>query len=269
MVKNVIQHEYTQSIFNFDNLIERILYIERSFTDVIIENLGQLFNIFYMFGISLIILKFLKKGFESYILRLGDPDTPPGELLIRMGKAIFISIAFIPLYDIMVKVIIEIVGLVMDLFASTVLDVDFLLSALVSTNLLGNFFVIVFTIGFYMIAFQFIVRGFELMMLRVGVPWACVGLLDSDDGFFAPYVKKIFQEGATMVVQIVLIQFALLLFMSTGDIFVKLLSFGAIFTAIKTPKILSEFMIASGGGGAAGKLHTTFRAVDVISTALR
>ena len=43
-----------------------------------------LFEILLGFGVSLIILKFLKKGFECYVMWTdGDPDSEPTNLILR------------------------------------------------------------------------------------------------------------------------------------------------------------------------------------------
>ena len=45
-----------------------------------------LFEILLGFGVSLIILKFLKKGFECYVMWTdGDPDSEPIQLIIRFA----------------------------------------------------------------------------------------------------------------------------------------------------------------------------------------
>ena len=42
------------------------------------------------------------------------------------------------------------------------------------------------------------------MILRVGVPVACTGLLDNDKGVFRSYMMKFFQSAFSVAVQIVL-----------------------------------------------------------------
>ena len=50
---------------------------------------GTLSDILLGFGVSLVILKFLKKGFECYVLWTdGDPDNEPIALVIRFVQAV-------------------------------------------------------------------------------------------------------------------------------------------------------------------------------------
>ncbi|MDD4511230.1 MAG: DUF6102 family protein, partial [Oscillospiraceae bacterium] len=58
-----------------------------------------LFDILLGFGVSLIILKFLKKGFECYVMWTdGDPDSEPAYLVIRFIQAIAVAVCFPVMY---------------------------------------------------------------------------------------------------------------------------------------------------------------------------
>jgi len=45
-----------------------------------------------------------------------------------------------------------------------------------------------------------------MLIIRMGFLLACIGLLDSDKGVFAPYLKKLFVICMTAVVQIFLLR---------------------------------------------------------------
>ena len=47
-------------------------------------------------------------------------------------------------------------------------------------------FGLVFVIVYFILYFQFLMRGLEILILRVGMPLACVGLIDNDKGVFKP-----------------------------------------------------------------------------------
>ena len=59
-----------------------------------------LFDILLGFGVSLIILKFLKKGYGCYVMWTdGDPDSEPAGLVIRFIEAVVIAVCFPLLYS--------------------------------------------------------------------------------------------------------------------------------------------------------------------------
>ncbi len=55
----------------------------------------------------------------------------------------------------------------------------------------------VFIIMFFVLYVRFIGRGIELLILRIGAPFVCVGLLDSDKGVFTAYAPKLLQTSLT------------------------------------------------------------------------
>lgn len=69
-------------------LVPMTLYAEKYMATLLGTNgFKEIFNIFFGFGISLIVLKFLKKGFETYVLWTeGDADAHPILLLTNFFK---------------------------------------------------------------------------------------------------------------------------------------------------------------------------------------
>ena len=65
-----------------------------------------LFDYFYGVGMSLLVLKFLYKGFNTYILWSdGDPDSEPITLLTGFVSAMFIATSFPTLYGWLAEII--------------------------------------------------------------------------------------------------------------------------------------------------------------------
>lgn len=63
------------------------------------DGFTEVFKVFFGLGISLIVLKFLKKGFETYILWTeGDADADPLLLLTNFFKALAVAVSFPVLY---------------------------------------------------------------------------------------------------------------------------------------------------------------------------
>ena len=59
-----------------------------------------LFDLFFNLGIALIVLKFLKKGFDVYVLveTDGDPDLDPLTYVVSFLRALVVTISFPILY---------------------------------------------------------------------------------------------------------------------------------------------------------------------------
>jgi hypothetical protein len=154
-----------------------------------------LFNLFFGFGVSLIVLKFLKKGFDVYIgWHDGDPDADPLSLVIGFLRALAIAVCFPILYDTLISVtesmINQTIGFINDLVnqQSIIDQIVNIISNSIFQAIAGLIVVIVYLILWV----QFMMRGIEMMVMRIGLPIVCTGLIDSDKGIFAPYFKEVF-----------------------------------------------------------------------------
>ena len=197
-----------------------------------------LFEILLGFGVSLIILKFLKKGFECYVMWTdGDPDSEPVYLVIRFIQAVAVAVCFPVLYGWMADITTSLTDeLLAAIGAATDYDWMAWVNGLSSAGIVTAIFGLVFVISYFMLYFQFLMRGLEIMILRIGVPVACVGLLDNDKGVFKNYMMKFFQSAFSVVVQITLCKLGVGMMMNMSVFW----GIACIVLAIKTPPVLKR-----------------------------
>ena len=209
-----------------------------------------LFEILLGFGVSLIILKFLKKGFECYVMWTdGDPDSEPIQLIIRFVQAIAVAVCFPVMYGWLADITEKLTNqLITAIGASTNYDWQAWVNGLSSAGLVTAIFGLVFVICYFILYFQFLMRGVEIMILRIGLPLACTGLLDNDKGVFKTYLTKFFQSTVAVMVQISLCKLGVGMMMNVGINLNVFWGIACLVLAIKTPRFLSEFMVPRGGG---------------------
>lgn len=241
-----------ESLFN-DFLISTMdtaFFSEKSMQSYIGGNVidfNTVYNVIFSFGISLIILKFLKKGIETYLLwQNGEATNSVGGLLLRFVEAMIFAIGFPFIYKIGIDVAKDfgnsvLSALSVDTSANSLITT--LITLITSSGLFTAILVIILLILIVILYIQLLKRGIEILVLRLGVPIACVGLLDSNNGVFSPYVKKFFQNVITVVVQVFLIKLVLLLILG-GNLFFAI----ACCLLALSPKFLQEFALASPGG---------------------
>lgn len=225
-----------------------------------------LFDILLGFGVSLIILKFLKKGFECYVMWMdGDPDTEPAYLVIRFIQAIAVAVCFPAMYDWLAEITQSLTDELMTaISADTNYDWQAWVNGISSLGLVTAIFGLIFVICYFVLYFQFLMRGLEIMILRIGLPLACVGLLDSDKGVFKSYINKFFQSTLAVMVQICLCKLGVGMMMNVSVMNI-LWGIACIVLAIKTPRFLSEFMVPTGGG--AGVINNVYHSVRLVGMA--
>lgn len=226
-----------------------------------------LFDILLGFGVSLIILKFLKKGFETYVMWTdGDPDVEPTHLVIRFIQAIAVAVCFPVLYRWLAEITQGLTDELMSAIgAATNYDWRAWVNGLSSLGLVTAIFGLIFVVCYFVLYFQFLMRGLEIMILRIGLPLACVGLLDNDKGVFKTYINKFFQSTLAVVVQICLCKLGVGMMMNVGINMNIFWGIACIVLAIKTPRFLSEFMVPTGGG--AGVINNMYHSVRLVGMA--
>lgn len=212
------------------------------------------------FALCLIILKFLKKGFDIYILWTeGESDTPPLTFIVYFVRAMVVVISTTVLWDWVIDIAKS--------FGSSLLNAmsfqnTFTLTTAIVNYATGGIFNaivgLVAIILFFILYIQFIMRGFEIWILKLGFPIACVGLVQADGGAFKSYFEKILKSMITVIVQIILCKLALLLIASSQFIYM----IAAIILAIKTPKFLQDIMLVS-GGGFGGAINTASKTIEL------
>jgi hypothetical protein len=210
-----------------------------------------LFDILLGFGVSLIILKFLKKGFECYVMWTdGDPDSEPTYLIIRFIQAIAVAVCFPVMYGWLADITQNLTDqLLTAIGASTNYSWQAWVDGISTLGLVTAIFGLVFVICYFILFFQFLMRGLEIMILRIGLPLACVGLLDNDKGVFKNYLNKFFQSTFSVVVQICLCKLGVGMMMNVGINMNIFWGIACLVLAIKTPRFLADFMVPIGGGG--------------------
>jgi len=220
-----------------------------------------LFEILLGVGVSLIILKFLKKGFECYVLWTdGDPDADPTNLVIRFMQAMVVAVSFPVLYGWLAEIVQNLTDqLLAAIGASTNYSWQAWVDGISTLGIVTAIFGLVFIICYFLLYFQFLMRGLELLILRVGIPVACVGLIDNDKGIFKSYMNKFFQTALAVIVQICLCKLGVGMMLNMHIFW----GIACLILAIKTPKFLSEFLVPSGGGGS-GVINNAYHSVRLM-----
>lgn len=244
------------------DLIPMTLYADRYMTAVSGTNIVEvLFDIVLGFGVSLIILKFLKKGFSCYVLWTdGDPDTEPTALILRFIEAMVIAVSFPVMYGWIAQITEELTGQILSAVGgSSDYNWQAWANGFASLGITTAVFGLIFVICYFMLYFQFLMRGLEILILRIGMPMACVGLLDNDKGVFKQYMNKFWQSTLAVLIQICLCKLGVGMMMNIGVNMNLFWGLACMVLAIKTPSFLREFLLTTGGGG--GVINNVYHSV--------
>lgn len=274
---------------NVSNLASDGLNVIQYLDDMFKVNIsGGLSSVFMGVGTSLLMLGFIKKGFETYISYTdGDPDSNPLHLLVLFGKALIVLLCFDTVYNWIVSVITSLSSQALTTIrnASNTNWTDWAKAMYVQdngANILGGVLVLIFCVIYYVAYFSVVKNGVEIFILKLGMPVACVGLLNADKGIFKNYMMSFIKAFVTILVKMILLQISVSIITVSAsiggarqdDLFTKcfglLIGIACASLALSTPKLLAEFMVpSSGGGSVVNKAYYTANAASKVINAVK
>ena len=121
--------------------------------------------------------------------QIGDPDENPLNVVIGFVKAMIVMICFGFIYTQFVSIF---YGIYNDLLMGMTGSLDSVVPEYknLGLNVFGAFLYLVIAVQLTLLYFQFLTRGFEMLILRLGIPFACIGLLNANQGAFKGYIQK-------------------------------------------------------------------------------
>jgi len=235
------------------------------------ESIRNTYLFLYGFACSLVILKFLFKGFQIYILwRDGDADASPRDMMMGAIEAGVVMVSFPYLYDQASDVFIYLAkGIMGNLGISEGLGIQTVAGVITTGGFLIVLLLLIFAIMVFIMWITLIKRGIELLILRLGVPFAAVGLIDSDMGAFKGYMQIFLKAAFTTVIQVGLLSWAFRV-AGTFEFANLMIAIAIISAAFATPLMMQQFLVATGGnGGVTQKVYSAGMAARAIRSLVR
>lgn len=236
------------------NLFYLVFMIENEFNNggiVTSVDFDAIFRTIYSWAVVVLIVIFAKKMIECYMMWSGgDPDISPLALVVNFVKALVVMVCFSFLYKTFVTIGND---FFISIINSTSIKIESLSGEIGKFASVGLFSILCLTSLAFLylgIIFQMIMRGVEVLILRVVMPFACVGLLNSDGGAFSVMVKKFLQNLLTVTMQVALIYISI--FTMMGSHLIYSIAIGIV--ALKTPQFLQEFMAVRQGRSVSSRI---------------
>lgn len=236
-------------------------------------------NTIYSFTFYLIILKFVKKILDVYALQTdGDANGEIMVLITNFCKAMVIAMSFTTIWgwilDIVYDFSMQLLNSIQwvsdggiphtdNVFYQLFLSMKEACEGVEKGNAVFVI-IIVFTFLSFILMIVQIKNGIELWILRLGIPLACCGLLDADQGIFKQYTKVFLKGILTIPIQLVLLNIGCFLMnvalarapeglsnlLVLGlTVLLGIVACSFLIAAFFIPKLLSEFLVPKQGGG--------------------
>ena len=248
LIQNFISGSESTLNSIFNSMLNLVFFIERELMYIpqgaILAQAKVDFNAIYQvvfnFATYLLVIVFIAKAIKTYfMMREGDNEQNPVQLVIGMLKAVIIMICFKEIYTIGVGIVEE--------FLNSILSVMPLkntnLAEALSNNIQGGIFTavacLVLLICWLLLICQFIMKGIELLVMRIAIPIASIGLLNSDGGVFPDYIRSFLMTAFTIVIQLALLNVSILTLLTNKLIY----GIAIAIVAVNTPMIMSKYMV--------------------------
>lgn len=248
LIQNFISGSTSTLNSIFNSMLNLVFFIERELT--YIQNgttsstynvdFNQIYKIIFNYATYLLVIVFIVKAIKIYFLmRDGDNEQNPIQLVVGMLKAVIIMICFKEIYGIGVGIVEEFLNSILSIMHIKSLD----LADALLTNIQGGIFTaiacLILLICWLLLICQFIMKGIELLVMRIAIPIASIGLLNSDGGVFPDYIRSFLMTAFTLVIQLSLLNLSIVTLVNSQLIY----GIAIAVVAVNTPMMMSRYMI--------------------------
>ena len=220
-------------------------------------NINNALNLMYGVMVLLLFLKFAWKGIKVYTLwRDGDADVPPTQMYTNAIVAVVTAMMFPSIYKLIGRFILSFGNRLIEEFPAFSLENGpGAFDAIGAIGLINVFYFIIEII----LSIVILSQGIELFVLRMGVPIAVSGMVDTDGGVWKPYTAALVKTFASILVRIVLLGLSFRVIVANSLISTAL-AIALCLTAFKMPRILGQ-IIMPGTQSAGGAARTVMMAM--------
>lgn len=250
------------SMLNLVFYIEReLMYVEEGTTNSIYSvDFNEIYKLIFNYAIYILVIVFIVKAIKIYLLmKDGDSEQNPIQLVIGMMQAIIIMICFKEIYQIGVGIVEELLNSIIGIINVEQLNLAEALSNQIQGGIFTATACIVLLICWILLLCQFIMKGIELLVMRIAIPFATIGLLSSDNGAFPEYIRSFLMTAFTLIIQMSLVNLSVISLISSKLIY----GIAIAVISVNTPMMLNKYIIRPSGSpiNALGNTARSMRAL--------
>lgn len=250
------------------DIVQSVFFIEESLAlsgTLNARRVSAALSVAYLFMVALVALKFCWQGYKVYVLwRDGESEVSPANMVVNSIFAMCVALAFPVLYKIGCEIAIGISRNIANVFPFSLMQEETILFedapdiikglfATMSQNIVVGVLLFAYGIIYVILFFKMLFRGVHLLLYRLGVPFAVVGLVNSDGGIWKNYIQIYFQQLMLTMIQDFCIRMSLVLLASASGSYFSAgkTIFAIVFLvcAFSTPKIFNSILQPNSGGG--------------------
>lgn len=167
----------------FKSMVNLVFFIERELNAIQLQSgskidFNGIYQVIFSYACFILVIVFISKLIKIYFLHSdGDPEKSPIHLIVGMLEAVIVMICFKEVYDIFVGITSSLLSSILG--AMPVQTVS--LAEALSNNIAGGIFTavacLILLITWLILICQFITKGIEVLLMRIGIPFATIRII--------------------------------------------------------------------------------------------
>lgn len=164
----------------FKSMVNLVFFIERELNNIQTQggakiDFNGIYQVIFSYACFILVIVFIAKLIKIYFLKTdGDAEKNPIHLIVGMLKAVIVMICCKEIYDLFVGIVSNLLSSILE--AMPVKTVS--LAEVLSGNIAGGIFTavacLVLLITWLILICQFIMKGIEMLFMRMGIPFATI-----------------------------------------------------------------------------------------------
>ena len=249
----------------FKSMLNLVFFIERELGNIKVAsgnqiNFNSIYETIFNYAIFILVIVFIAKTIKTYfMMREGDAEQNPFQLCIGMLKAVIVMICFKEIYYIFVGIVQEFLNSILNNMQIQGSNLSEILISSMEGGIFTAVACLVLLIVWLILICQFIMKGIEMLIMRLGIPFASIGLLNSDEGVFPEYIRNFLMTAFKWVIQLALLNLSILTLVNGHLVY----GIAIAVVSVNTPMILAKYMVKPHGSiiNSAGNTARSIRAL--------
>ena len=249
----------------FKSMVNLVFFIERELNTIQVQggtkiDFNGIYQVVFSYACFILVIVFISKLVKIYFLHSdGDAENNPIHLIIGMLKAVIVMICCKEIYDLFVGIVSNLLDSILNAMPVQAVSLSEALSGNISGGIFTAIACLVLLITWLILICQFIMKGIEMLLMRMGIPFASIGLLNSDEGVFPEYIRGFLMTAFTLIVQLALVNLSILVVVNGHLIYAIAIAI----TAVNTPILLSKYLVRPSGSvlNSAGNMARNLRSI--------
>jgi hypothetical protein len=167
----------------FKSMVNLVFFIERELNNIQVDggtkiDFNGMYQVVFSYACFILVIVFIAKLIKIYFLQTdGDAEKNPIHLIVGMIKAVIVMICCKEIYDLFVGIVSNFLNSILGAMPVKTVSLAEALSGNISGGIFTAVACLVLLITWLILICQFIMKGIEMLLMRMGIPFATIRIV--------------------------------------------------------------------------------------------